>query len=375
MSVKPTALAAILGQKPEPLRDPGKPNANQNRFALLRDRSRSLSVGQSSKRRLEDGEDPNGKQARVDRNAKFEQMSKVEDMVKKGKESVVAMMSNCEKADMSQDIKKVISSMLDFMGHMVDTVEALASTVVDSVDTSSKVKVAQAVPTEDSNTTAPKQLDESEVKKRKFVQAVREAEKSVLVFDLDLGRVPIMNKNTLSTNVTKDITAKAAVVDGQLHGRPKEDTVAVLEDTLSMMKGMDFFGKVTKPNKARTGKEEDNGKFHTMPVSMVFKDKDSKVRAEQVLRKHCKLQCATPYPQRLRQEIKKVLDQQKELDKDSFVQIRVDTESMALKVSRKKDGQWQNNVAVIAIPEEVIDLGRTGNKPQGGLVEGAPEAL
>ena len=42
--------------------------------------------------------------------------------------------------------------------------------------------------------------------KKKFVSVVRDAEKSVLVFNLDLGRVPIMNMGTIVKKVTEDIT-------------------------------------------------------------------------------------------------------------------------------------------------------------------------
>ena len=63
----------------------------------------------------------------------------------------------------------------------------------------------------------------------------------------------------------------------------------ILEDTLSVMKGMEFFGKVTKVyNNTKNNGDELNGKFCTLPVKMVFKDTDSKARAEAVLRKTCK---------------------------------------------------------------------------------------
>ncbi len=375
MSVKPTALAAILGPRPDNLRDTGRSNSsngsNLNRFAILRDCSRSLSVGQATKHRLEDATESEGKAAKLDRNVIFAQMTKVEGMVKKGKEEILNIKSNLEKADVTQDTKAVLGTMMDLMGHLVDTVEAIASTMVDSCnhdkgkDKSDKSKDAPSA----NHCPSIVVSNPAEVKKKKFVQAIKDAEKSVLVFNLDLGKVPIMNKGTLSANVTRDITAKAAAVDEQPNGRPLEDTVAILEDTLSMMKGMDFFGKVSKPNKGRQADGSDSGKYHTMPVSMVFKDKDSRNRADQVLRKHCKLVCSTPYPQKLRQHIRKVLDTHKAEDKECFVQVRVDADNLQLKISKKKDGVWTNNVALLDIPDEVLDLGRTGNAPLGNQME------
>jgi len=203
---------------------------------------------------------------------------------------------------------------------------------------------------------------EAEVKKRKFVSAVREAEKSILVFKLNLGQVPIMNTSTISRKVTEDITAKAALVEERPNGRPSEDTVAMLEDTLSMVKGMDFFGKVTKLYKnIGNDKDLDNSKFCTLPVKMSFKDKDAKARAETVLRSACKLQCSTPYPLKLRQVIKQILGEQKLAHPKDFVQVRVDAENLSLKVSRKSEGKWFNNVEIVALSADVIDMGQVTN--------------
>lgn len=380
MATKPTTLASILGPKPDHLRETGRDTFVSNRFASLRDRSRSLSVGQAVKRRSEDPGEPDGKVPRYDRNAKFAQMTKVEGMVKQGKEKVVKIKSDLGKADVSQEVRELLSAMTDFMGLIVDTVEDLASAIVDHTPTNGQ-RLEQAGRQEETGKVKNTEQqggntsqDPSDQKKRKFIQAVKEAEKSVLVFNLDMGKVPIMNKTTLSANVTKDITLKAAKIDGNANGRPKEDTVVILEDTLSMMKGMEFFGKVTKPNKAKS--VEESGKFHTMPVNMIFKERDSRNRAEQVLRKHCGLQCTVPYPQRLRLMMKKVMEEQKETHKDSFIQVRVDTESMALKVSKRTNNTWENNIATIPIPESVLDLGRTGNTPTGPVaMEGAEGPL
>ncbi len=60
-----------------------------------------------------------------------------------------------------------------------------------------------------------------------------------------------------------------------------------LDDTLSMVKNMDYFGKTTKQAK---GKE-----FFTIPVKLAYKDKETRIAAEQNLRKLCKVSCTTPY--------------------------------------------------------------------------------
>ena len=264
--------------------------------------------------------------------------------------------------------------------------EALASVAVDG----------QVAPTVTATTNQPKVVEkgkhhsrpqtretpveptQAELKKKKFINTVRDAEKSVLVFGLDLGKVPIMNTGTLARKVTEDITTKASVVDGNTNGRPKEDTVAVLEDTLSMMKGMEFFGKRTKPYTNRKDAEDSaNGSFHTLPVKMMFKDKDSKMIAEKVLRSNCKVNCTTPYPIMLRKAIKRTIDSQKVEFPNEFIQVKVDPEAGMLRVSRRADGKWTNDTAKITLSEADMDLsnGRDEVTDPQMEVEGAQFAL
>jgi len=359
MATKPISLSSILGPKPDSLRETGRATGSTNRFAALRDRSRSVSTGPATKRGPEEEAGNEGKAARLD-NTAFEQMEKVETMLQKGKETVMTLSLEVNKMDAPQDMKDMMGKVVNLMAHMVGTVEALASTVVDAekvrAGRSSESKGGES--SKDNGKEAKQPPSPEDIRKKKFAQAVKEAEKSVLVFGLDLGKVPIMNRQTLAASVTRDIAAKAAVVDKQENGRPKEDTVVILDDTLSMMKGMDFFGKTTKPAKDKEGK--DSG-FHTMPVSMQFRDKDSKIRAEQVFRQNCGIRCSTPYPPRLRDLMRNVLNEQKALAKDSFIQVKVDLDTMSLKVSRRTGNLWENNVAEVKIEERDMDLGRTGN--------------
>ena len=215
------------------------------------------------------------------------------------------------------------------------------------------------------------------VKTKKFVKAVKEAERSVLVSNLNLGKVPIMNTGTIAKKVTEDITAKAAAAEGKDNGRPLEDTITVLEDTLSVMKGMEFFGKATKlyTNKNNAA-DQLNRKFCTLPVKMVFKDKDSKTRAETVLRKTCKVQCTTPYQVQLREIIKNTIDTYRDKFPDSFIQVKVDPEGLQLKLSRRAkvaNAEWVNNFEVIRLEDSVMDLGTVSNHPlaMDTLQEGA----
>jgi hypothetical protein len=44
-----------------------------------------------------------------------------------------------------------------------------------------------------------------------------------------------------------------------------------------------------------------------------------------------------------------------------FIQVKVDLESMALKVSRRTDSGWLNNYSSVAISDKVLDTNTVGN--------------
>ena len=110
---------------------------------------------------------------------------------------------------------------------------------------------------------------------------------------------------------------------------------------------------------------------------MMFKDKDAKMVAEKVLRSNCKVNCTTPYPIMLRRAIKRTIDSQKVNFLDEFIQVKVDPEAGALKVSRRFNGKWTNDTAVIALSEADMDLsnGRSTVSDPPMEVEGAQPSL
>jgi len=303
--------------------------------------------------------------------------------ISKTQEILAGVKDGLAKAKLDNQVSELLGGILAAMENVVETQTGFASVLVDccKVKVSDKfvsppaggtakpppVKVTKPVPTAD------------EIRKKKFVTAVREAEKAILLFNLDLGTVPIMNTSTISLKVTQDLAAKAATVEERPAGRPSEDTVAMLDDTISLIKGMEFYGKVTKKY-TNTKKPEDpsNGKFCTLPVKISFKDRDTKFQAESLLRAKCKVSCTTPYHLNLRKAIRKVLDEEKGVFKEDFIQVRVDPEAGSLKLSRKCKGKWLNNYKLVELDDTVYDLGHHGNQvvvPESMETDGGDSTL
>jgi hypothetical protein len=86
------------------------------------------------------------------------------------------------------------------------------------------------------------------IAERKVKQAIREAEKKSLLFNIDLGNVPTMNKDTLSRKVTLALGSKASSGN---HDYDIKDAEEAIDDILSCAK-LEFLG--TKSNNSLTKK-------------------------------------------------------------------------------------------------------------------------
>ena len=53
-----------------------------------------------------------------------------------------------------------------------------------------------------------------------FRDAIKEAEKSTLIFNLDMGRVPLINQTTIGVKAMTALTSMAAMAEGRLPSNP-----------------------------------------------------------------------------------------------------------------------------------------------------------
>ena len=191
---------------------------------------------------------------------------------------------------------------------------------------------------------------------KKFREAVKEAEKSTLVFNLDMGKVPILNQDTMSRRATLALSTMAATVEGKQSSTPSQEAMAAIEDVLSVTKTVNFFGATTKTYK--NTKDTNSGAFCTVPVKYGYKDKDTRIRAETILRNRCKVNCSTPYPPILRECIRKTIDAGKLARPNDFVRVHVDANNFALKLAwRPRDAStWIPHDKPIPLPQEALDI-------------------
>jgi hypothetical protein len=361
---KPMTLADLLKEK-LPIKERPAGISVKNRFDALRyDRDRSASAASSrcdspGKRVRTDSPDGAGP---PDRNLAFTLMANEEEKFVKAKGLIAKIkdgLSKEKEQGMQGPLWDIVNNMAEWMEITTGVQEVTANVVVDSYNKVASPRKSR----KDSPRRAPvKELTEEEAamaaKKKKFVQEVRDAERSTLIFKTNMGPVAIMNPETMRKNFSMDL---AAAQEGAAEGRPTAEVAAQLDDALGMVTKMEYFGKETKRAKKK-GKDGSDEDFFIIPVKLSFKDKETRDAADGRLRKLCKFGGTIPYHRTLRNVINKVITDTKEMHKDSFIQVRVEAEKFRLRVSRREAGVWYNDIETVELPDEVLDLSRMGPK-------------
>jgi hypothetical protein len=134
-------------------------------------------------------------------------------------------------------VGKCISQMLTVMGLLLSHQEGLASAVIDCFNSQTKGKtdsmLANAANSTPPSAPGKKTPTSEEIQTRRVRQAIHKAEKSTVVFDLDMGTVPIINKDTLARKVTIALHDKEARCEQVRNGDITEADAEELSTTSS----------------------------------------------------------------------------------------------------------------------------------------------
>jgi hypothetical protein len=117
-----------------------------------------------------------------------------------------------------------------------------------------------------SGTHPPKEREDPAI--RKFKDCIRDAERSSLILNLNLGRIPVVNKETMSKRATLALTTLAAKKENKKGTIPSSESVGAIDDVLSVVKNISFFGSGTKSYSNE--KDELSGAYCTAPVKYEF---------------------------------------------------------------------------------------------------------
>jgi hypothetical protein len=257
-----------------------------------------------------------------------------------------------------QQVKDVIVTLGNAVNQLLVSQENLTSVLVDVV----KFKETQnqaAVPigrgqgeVKVKPKLTPSPADPKAIGERKVMQAIRDAEKKTILFNLDLGKVPVMNKDTLSRKVTLALGEKAS---GGEHDYDIKDAEDAIDDILSCSK-LEFLGATSKKffNKKNLS-DARNDTFCTLPVRFEFKDRETRIQAEKTLRKVCKVSCATPYPKKLRTMLDSMLSEGKKKYPKCFIRTRVSVDDLTAEAHARVGDNWVDLGLKCAIPYDICD--------------------
>jgi len=198
-------------------------------------------------------------------------------------------------------------------------------------------------------------LDEADRKYYRFKDVIREAEKSTLIFNLNLGKYPIMDPNTMSTRAALALSAMAAKVEKSTTSHPSDEARETIDDVMGIIKNCEFYGKQTKTY--RNSKDPLSSAYCTLPVRYDFADRDTRVRAEQILRERCDVNCSTPYPLIVRECMKGAANALRKAFPGATPRVNVDAHNFCLRLAKKEKGaqkyDWLD--AVIPLPALALE--------------------
>jgi hypothetical protein len=244
--------------------------------------------------------------------------------------------------------EKILSTVVDAMGVLEKSSSSAASGRGKNHAAATQAKIAP-------------ESSPADLKVRRIKQAILKAERAVTLFDLDLGSVPVLNRETLSKKVTL-VLHNRAQSEGIYRDNPSAAEEAI-DDILSCA-SIDILGKGSKVfyNKKDLN-DPRNGKMCSVPIKLSFKDKNTRFQAELALKKACKVKCATPYPKELRALMDELVKSCKPENPGCFILPKVDAEKMLISARARNDKGWTDINRSVNIPVDLLDSAEMDASP------------
>ncbi len=354
---------APLSPRERHQRDTG--SGSYNRFNLLQPQSPRPRLG--SKRKLDPDPSSEPKTPRLDSNVVFGQLKEVEDNLNVVKSTVSAVMAAGDSVFNIADggLGATVHKLALAVNMLVCNQEKLLSAVVDAASSSGSktsssfagvvsggggVETLSAQPRPAAQKAAvPPEI----LKKKKLRQVISKAEKSTVIFNANLGDVPVMNQDTLARKVTLLLHDKAKN-EGEYRDKHRLAEEAV-DDFLSCAT-LDFLGKGTRPFFNRKDlSDERNKKFCTVPVKLTWKTKGERIRGEQAIRRVCKSQCSVPYPKKIRSLIDEALKEGQSAKPGCYIRVRIMQENLTVVAHAREDNSWVDLKIEKSIPIDILE--------------------
>lgn len=160
-----------------------------------------------------------------------------------------------------------------------------------------------------------------------------------VLFEADLGPEPVANRNALASSLSAGIR-KMAIAKAEEASKDSGEAIRVMEDALSCVTDMQFLGARSQKFISNRGPDPRNNTFCTMPVKLIFDDRDARINFERSVKTHLGLRAAMSLPKPLRDEQNAINKELKSLFPDRWTMVRPDVRNLTFKASIKKDDKW-----------------------------------
>ncbi len=269
---------------------------NYNRFKHLLDkRDRSQSEGKRQRGVSDEVFETATKTPRLDEDLLVSQMAKAEHELKSAKSAMDECMKvadGCYSANDGQ-MGTAFYKLTEVVKHLITNQEWITSAVVDSRKLADQVckeqvKVNKVVDNVMNyagaaqgrgNDPQGKKVSkpppsENDKSRRRIRQAINKAEKSCVLFGMDMGEVPTINKETLARKLTIDLHRKAK--KGAPENKYSEKQVEEMTDDMLTCASLDFMGSGTKLYKNKfNDNDSNNGSLWNLGCWQMLKSRSS----------------------------------------------------------------------------------------------------
>ena len=175
-------------------------------------------------------------------------------------------------------------------------------------------------------------------------EALETADKTVIVFDANLGPASVANRTALGHNLTAGL--RAAAIDAAAD-KPEEavEGVRLASDALSCATKVEFLGQSSRKAKPVLTVDDDGNErqvergFCTMPVRLEFEDRSGRLHFERTMRDKCGLKASMSLPLGLRVAQKHALAAVKRDYPGMICMVRPEVESLSFIAFVKNDGE------------------------------------
>jgi hypothetical protein len=190
---------------------------------------------------------------------------------------------------------------------------------------------------------------------KELKECLEKADHESILFDANLGPVPMGNRNGLVNAFSSGLRA-AAITTAEGKGQDPAEAVRAMNDALECVSDMDFIGIKSDKAKSRNNNQLPVGNHCTMPIKLRFEDRNTRLHFERTIRENCGLRATMSLPKPIREEQSVFVRALKARYPDEVVTARPDLGSLHFVAFRKKHNEkkWIRCPESIPIPHSIL---------------------